>query len=133
MFEFKIWKKNNDCTESNDTSKKAHDMINESLNISKDEFHLCSICTSSFQSSKRLSLHFAAVHEEKKPSKCHICEASFSEAVKLKEHFKSAHEGKKPFKCPICDATFSWKGYVKKHVEIVHEKKKRMVLEKISD
>ena len=108
----------------NDTSTKANDMINKSLNISNEEFHQCSICTSSFQSSKRLSLHFAAVHEEKKPSKCHICAASFSEAVKLKEHFISSHEGKKPFKCPICDATFSWKGYVKQHVEMVHEKKK---------
>ena len=106
-----------------DLSRKARDILKESVNISNEELHQCSICTKSFQSSRRLSIHVAAAHEEKKPIKCYICEVSFSER-KLKAHFASAHGGNKPFKCTICDLSYSWKGYLKTHLKTVHEKKK---------
>ena len=63
----------------NDLSRKACDILKESLNISNGE------------------LVVADAHEKKKPIKCYICEISFSER-NLKEHFTSAHGGDKPFK-----------------------------------
>ena len=138
----------------NDLSRKTRDILKESLNISNEELvvYQCSICTSSFESSRRLSLHVAAAHEEKKPIKCYICELSFPERnlkahftsaregnkpfkcsicdscfshnQKLKIHVAAVHEGQKPFKCTVCDASFSSNGYVKNHIESVHEKKK---------
>ena len=108
-----------------DLSRKARDILKESLNISNEELvvHQCSICTSSFESSRRLSLHVAAAHEKKKPIKCYICEISFSER-KLKAHFTSAHGGNKPFKCSICDSCFSHNRKLKIHVAAVHERQK---------
>ena len=120
---------------SDSLSKKAQDILNESLGISNVKSFKCSICNSGFTSNQGLSVHFAATHEGENPFKVQVCEANFTEAVKLKSHLASAHEGQKPYndyrkgkkrlKCPYkCDYNSVEDRHMKIHIQVVHEGKK---------
>ena len=99
-------------------------LCKKSLDISNVESHKCSICISSFRSSKRLSQHIVAEHEGEKPFKCHICDARFFKQKTMKRHLTSVHAGLKPFKCSKCDSSFFQKFYMNRHIDSVHEGKK---------
>ena len=112
---------------SDSLSKKAQDILNESLGISNVKSFKCSICNSAFTSSQGLSVHVAAVHEGEN--------SSFSDAVKLKSHLTSVHEdqklhkdyrkGKIRLKCPYkCDYNSVEDRHMKIHIQVVHEGKK---------
>merc|ERR1739848_512363 len=60
---------------SDSLSKKAQDILNESLGISNVKSFKCSMCNSTFASSQGLSVHVAAVHEGGNLFNCQICEA----------------------------------------------------------
>ena len=118
----------------NDLSRKARDILKESLNISneksvvaaaheKKKLIKCYICEISF-SERKLKAHFTSAHGGNKPFKCSICDSCFSDNRNVKNHVETVHEKKKPFKCTQCEACFSFSSTLKKHIESVHEKKR---------
>ena len=74
-----------------DFSRKAEDIVNESLAISTVESHKCSNCVRSFESSKGLLQHISAVHEGKEPYPCTKCGETFKWASDYLRHNRLVH------------------------------------------
>ena len=89
----------------------------------------CKICDSAFSENRRLNLHIAIAHKEKKPVlDCEICGLKFDRKIRLKKHILKFHlgeefindefpEGLNQFKCQTCDNTFSEVTEFTKHIE----------------
>ena len=74
-----------------------------------------------------LTVHIAAVHENKKSSKCDICDYSCSRKNCFNVHIAAIHEGKKPFKCDICDYNCSRKNVMIQHIASVHVRETQFI------
>ena len=121
---------------SDSLSKKAQDILNESLGISNVKSFKCLICNSTFTSSRHMKNHISRVHEGKKPFECTLCDYSSSTEGNLKTHIEVVHEEQKPFKCTMpndyqaeietthtcgyCDYTSSSIVYFNKHLKSHH-------------
>ncbi|KAH7698541.1 zinc-finger protein 80-like protein, partial [Aphelenchoides avenae] len=84
----------------------------------------CSKCDFRTPMKRKLTYHFAAVHNTSKHVKCEQCGITCINNYILKKHISSVHEKERPFACPQCPHRAAVASNLKRHIESVHEKAK---------